>query len=45
MLKLNRLLFATAEEVFIDCIEPTMAQRQVLFDAKNDIRDHLRPRI
>lgn len=45
MLKLNRLLFATAEEVFIDCIEPTKAQRQVLFDAKNDIRDHLRPRI
>lgn len=45
MLKLNRLLFATAEEVFIDCIEPTKEQRQVLFDAKNDIRDHLRPRI
>lgn len=45
MLKLNRLLFATAEEVFIDRIEPTMAQRQVLLDAKNDIRDHLRPRI
>jgi hypothetical protein len=45
MLKLNRLLFATAEEVFIDCIEPTKAQRQVLFDAKNEIRDHLRPRI
>lgn len=45
MLKLNRLLFATAEEVFIDCIEPTKGQRQVLFDAKNEIRDHLRPRI
>lgn len=45
MLKLNRLLFATAEEVFIDRIEPTMAQRQELLDAKNDIRDHLRPRI
>lgn len=45
MLKLNRLLFATAEVVFIDCIEPTKAQRQVLFDAKNEIRDHLRPRI
>lgn len=45
MLKLNRLLFASAEEVFVDRIEPTMAQRQVLFDAKNDIRDHLRPRI
>lgn len=45
MLKLNRLLFATAEEVFINSIEPTKAQRQVLFDAKNEIRDHLRPRI
>jgi hypothetical protein len=45
MLKLNRLLFATAEEVFIDCIEPTKAQRDVLFTAKNEIRDHLRPRI
>jgi len=45
MFKLNRLLFATAEEVFIDCIKPTMAQRQVLFDAKNEIRNHLRPRI
>ena len=45
MFKLNRLLFATAEEVFIDCIKPTKAQRQVLFDAKNEIRNHLRPRI
>lgn len=46
MLKLNRLLFATAEEdVFVDRIEPTKGQRDVLFAAKNDIRDHLRPRI
>lgn len=45
MLKLNRLLFATAEEVFIDSIEPTKNQRDVLFTAKNEIRDHLRPRI
>lgn len=45
MLKLNRLLFATAEEVFIDAIEPAKAQREVLFNAKNEIRDHLRPRI
>jgi len=45
MFKLNRLLFATAEEVFIDCTKPTKAQRQVLFDAKNEIRNHLRPRI
>lgn len=45
MLKLNRLLFATAEEVFIDSIEPTKNQRDMLFTAKNEIRDHLRPRI
>ena len=45
MLKLNRLLFATAEEVFIDSIKPTNDQREVLFNAKNEIRDHLRPRI
>ena len=45
MLKLNRLLFATAEEVFIDSIEPTKNQRDLLFTAKNEIRDHLRPRI
>jgi hypothetical protein len=45
MLKLNRLLFSAAEEVFIDSIEPTKAQREVLFNAKNDVREHLRPRI
>ena len=45
MLKLNRLLFATDEEVFIDSIEPTKNQRDVLFTAKNEVRDHLRPRI
>lgn len=46
MLKLNRLLFATAEDdVFIDRIEPTKDQRDLLFVAKNDIRDYLRPRI
>lgn len=45
MLKLNRLFFATAEEVFINAIEPTKHQRDVLFTAKNEIRDHLRPRI
>ncbi|MDT0138256.1 CBASS cGAMP synthase [Acidovorax sp. PRC11] len=45
MLKLNRLLFATAEEVFINSIEPTKDQRRVLVEAKNEIRDHLRPRI
>lgn len=46
MLKLNRLLFASAEDdVFIDRIEPSKEQRALLFAAKNDIRDYLRPRI
>lgn len=46
MLKLSRLLFASAEEdVFIDRIEPSKDQRDLLFAAKNDIRDYLRPRI
>lgn len=46
MLKLNRLLFASAEEdVFINRIEPSKDQRDLLFEAKNSIRDHLRPRI
>lgn len=46
MLKLNRLLFATTEDdVFIDRIEPSKEQRDLLFAAKNDIRDYLRPRI
>lgn len=46
MLKLNRLLFSTAEDdVFIDRIEPSKEQRDLLFAAKNDIRDYLRPRI
>ena len=46
MLKLNRLLFATSEtDVFIDRLAPTPHQRETLVQAKNDIRDHLRPRI
>ena len=46
MLKLTRLLFTSGEEdVFADRIEPTKDQREVLFNAKNDVRDHLRPRI
>lgn len=46
MLKLNRLLFVTSEdEVFSDQIKPSKEQREVLVSAKNDIRDHLRPRI
>jgi hypothetical protein len=46
MLKLNRLLYTTTEaNVFLDRIEPTKGQRDLLFNAKNDIRDYLRPRI
>lgn len=46
MLKLNKLLYlSTDRQVFSDEIEPTPDQRKVLTQAKNDIRDHLRPRI
>ena len=46
MLKLNKLLYASTEEnVFINQIEPTSHQRDVLLTAKNDIRDYLRPQI
>lgn len=46
MIKLNRLLYATSEtDVFVDRIAPTREQRDVLIEAKNAIRDHLRPRI
>ncbi len=46
MLKLNRLLYSTIDEgSFLHQIRPTPAQRSLLEDAKNDIRDHLRPRI
>lgn len=46
MLKLNKLLYlSTDRQVFSDEIEPTPDQRKELAQAKNDIRDHLRPRI
>lgn len=46
MLKLSRLLFSSVEsDVFHDRIQPTLEQRETLFNAKNQIRDHLRPRI
>lgn len=46
MLKLNKLLYlSTDRQVFSDEIEPTPDQRKELTQAKNDIRDHLRPRI
>jgi hypothetical protein len=46
MLKLNRLLYSTVDNgVFLDQIVPTREQRAILEQAKNDIRDHLRPRI
>lgn len=46
MLKLNKLLFYTvADDVFSNNIAPTDDQRATLAQAKNDIRDHLRPGI
>lgn len=46
MLKLNKLFYATDEQdVFSDRIEPAPDQRKFLVDCKNEIRDHLRPRI
>lgn len=44
MLKLNRLLYSTIDsDLFINRIKPTPAQRKVLVDAKNEIRDYLKP--
>lgn len=46
MIKLNRLFYTTTDDkVFLDRIVPTQEQTDVLVDAKNAIRDHLRPRI
>src|SRR5438309_11093496 len=46
MLKLNRLFYSSIDaDVFSDRIAPTQEQRDVLENAKNSIRDHLRPRI
>lgn len=46
MLKLNKIFYSSVEEgVFYDRIQPTAEQRTYLVSCKNDIRDHLRPRI
>ncbi len=46
MLKLNKLLYSGSDEVvFYDRIQPMEEQKQFLFACKNDIREHLRPRI
>ena len=45
MLKLNKLFYTTADDVFYDRIKPSTAQRSYLMDCKNDIRDYLKPRI
>ncbi|MEI8573891.1 MULTISPECIES: CBASS cGAMP synthase [Methylomonas] len=46
MLKLNKLFFyADEKDVFNEVIRPSQEQRDYLVSCKNDIRDHLRPRI
>lgn len=46
MLKLNKLLYSTVEtDVFLNQIVPSSKEQEILFKAKNDIRDYLRPRI
>lgn len=46
MLKLNKLFYAfDLQDAFCDRVEPSEAQRKLLVDCKNEIRDHLRPRI
>jgi len=46
MLKLNKLFYTTDEQdVFSDRIQTTAEQKKFLVDCKNEIRDHLRPRI
>jgi hypothetical protein len=46
MLKLNKLFYTTDEQdVFSNRIEPAPDQKKFLVDCKNEIRDHLRPRI
>lgn len=46
MLKLSKLLFSSTEsDVFINRIKPSDIQRDLLVNAKNDIRDYLKPRI
>ena len=45
MLKLNRLFYSSVDQAFLDNIVPTVEQHKTLEDAKNRIRDHLRPTI
>ena len=46
MLKLNKLFYYTEEpDAFCAQIEPTQTKRDFLARCKNEIRDHLRPRI
>jgi len=46
MLKLNKLFYTSDEQVvFSDNIEPTPEQKKFLVSCKNEIRDHLRPKI
>ena len=46
MLKLNKLFYSSdLQDAFCDRVEPSEAQRKLLVDCKNAIRDHLRPRI
>lgn len=46
MLKLNKLFYTSGEQdVFCNRIEPSDEQRKFLVDCKNEIRDHLRPKI
>jgi len=46
MLKLNKLFYTSEEQVaFSDNIEPSPEQKKFLVSCKNEIRDHLRPKI
>lgn len=46
MLKLNKLFYTSDEQVaFSDNIEPSPEQKKFLVSCKNEIRDHLRPKI
>lgn len=46
MLKLNKLFYnSDVQDAFCDRLEPTETQKKFLVDCKNEIRDHLRPKI
>ena len=45
MLKLNKLLYTTTQDVYHDVILPTSEQQKFLRESRNEIRDYLRPRI